>query len=215
MTDERPIDELVNQLIARAPEFTIKGFAMMSYNPAIGRVLEKGGVDKFRAMAWEHVQRLTGVRTPEEYDNFHDAFVAAVRENLRTNKGEELSYGQAQKPVNVFMKVLVLFANLPTRESASTLKPFLHVPLDSVVMEYFQSHYPADYRQFIMPVIEDYRTAAKAGGSSVTLPDRLFLDLRSVFNKDHYYAWQRLFRALYPKCPVLLDFVWSVNRDAA
>ena len=39
--------DLVQLLVGREPEAIIQTLAMMAYNPAIGRVLEKGGVVKF------------------------------------------------------------------------------------------------------------------------------------------------------------------------
>ena len=39
--------ELVRLLSGREPEGIIRTLAMMAYIPAISRVLEKGGVDKF------------------------------------------------------------------------------------------------------------------------------------------------------------------------
>ncbi len=58
-----------------------------------------------------------------------------------------MSYGQAQKPVNVFLKVYVDWAKLPDRKTAIRLAKYLHVPLDSVVMGRVRREHRDDYHQ--------------------------------------------------------------------
>jgi hypothetical protein len=50
-------------------------------------------------------------------------------ENMRstvgtTSEGKQISYGQAQKPINVFLKVYVDWAGLPKIEVATRLRAF-------------------------------------------------------------------------------------------
>lgn len=205
------IHKLIGLLKGKELEFVTKGFAMISYNASIARVLEKGGVDKFEAIAWDEVQKLDVVNSLHDFDVFHAAFVSKIIEIIRTNRGEELSYGQAQKPVNVFLKDYVDRANLPEQEMADRLKPFLHVPLDSNMMEFFYEQFPAEYESLVHPVITTFRQWGKEQGYSSTPGDRWFLSLVRILSKQHYMAWQNLFRSLYPERPVLLDMVYELK----
>ncbi len=146
------IDKLIKLLKSKELEFATRGFAMTSYNASIARVLQKGGGDKFEELAWKGVQKLSTVVSIDDFDAFHDEFVYQVKEAVKTNKGEKLSYGQAQKAVNVFLKVYVDRARLPERELADRLRPWLHVPLDSELMEYFYEEFPAEYATLVHPI---------------------------------------------------------------
>ncbi|MFH1560043.1 MAG: hypothetical protein ABID84_01340 [Chloroflexota bacterium] len=199
---------LIADLKKRESEFVSKGIAMMTFNPSIGRVMEKGTVRKFEELAWEEVQKLVRVKSLGEFDEFHDDFVSKVMEAIATNKGAKVSYGEAQKPINVFLKVYVGWAHLPDSTTADRLRPFLHVPLDSVMMKNFRKDFPIPYNQFVLTTIDAIRRKANIE----ELSDRVFLSLNMILIKDHYYAWQKLFRNLYPESPVFLDFVWSLER---
>ncbi|MBI4282412.1 MAG: hypothetical protein HY672_02865 [Chloroflexi bacterium] len=204
---------LIADLKKRQPELVAKGIAMMTFNPSIGRVLGKGTVRRFEELAWGEVQKLVHVKSLDEFDEFHDQFVNEVLETITTNKGEKVSYGEAQKPINVFLKVYVGHANLPDIALATRLRPFLHVPLDSVMMKYFRDNFRTQYKEFVPPVINrNLREFERLKGTPIRLGDRLFLKLAMILSREHYYAWQDLFRSLYPENPVLLDFVWSRER---
>ena len=213
-TSRSKMEKLVGFLRRKELEFTTKGIAMTSYNASIARVLEKGGVDKFEEFAWEAAQQLGGVECVEDFDRFHGNFVGEIMRTLRTNEktgSKPLSYGQGQKPVNVFLKAYVDKAGLPEAKLAEKLRPFLHVPLDSEMMEYFCEEFPNEYGAFVRPVIDKYQQAGKRHGYNFRLSDREFLALHQILDEDHYYAWQNLFRRLYPEKPVLLDTVYSLR----
>ena len=208
MEDENnKLEKLVNILKDREPEFIIKGFAGWAYKSSIQRVLEKGGVGKFKEMAWGESAELERITSMEDFDTFHDDFVEKVARSIKTNKGESLTYGQAQKTVNVFLKVYVDRSGLPDRTRADLLGPWLHVPLDSYMMKYFYKEFPEYYNRYVHPIIEQLQ---------IEYPDtrdRELLDLARVFGKKQYYAWQNLFRNLYPSRPVLLDMVYSLKAN--
>jgi len=117
--------ELTRLLSGKEPE-------AMAYNPAIGRVLEKGGVDRFADLMVETVPKFYGLVTRERFETIHGETCELILSSFKTNRGERLSYGQAQKPVNVFLKVYVDWAKQPSHELAEKLTPLLHVPLDSL-----------------------------------------------------------------------------------
>lgn len=210
-TGRNKIDKLVNSLKSKDLEYATKGFARMSYNASIARVLERRGVGKFEELAWDEIQELGKVATIKDFDTFHDVFVDKVLEAIKTNKGEKPSYGDAQKPVNVFLKEYVYRAKLPEQQLAVRLVPYLHIPLDKNMMEFFYEEFPTEYKTFVHPVIAQYQEYAKDKGHSLKLRDREFLNLAHIWSKGQYYAWQTLFRSLYPDCPILLDMVYALK----
>ncbi|MGH7410438.1 MAG: hypothetical protein ACREJ6_05170, partial [Candidatus Methylomirabilis sp.] len=55
------INELIKKLLGQESEAVVRVMAFMSYNPSIGRVLQKGGVTIFQEMAVKKVQRLANI----------------------------------------------------------------------------------------------------------------------------------------------------------
>ena len=164
--------------------------AMMAYNPSIGRVLIKGGVDQFIRISWDMLLKLHVIQSRDEFDKWHDQFVEKTRSTIgTTSRGGKISYGQAQKPVNVFLKVYVDWAGLPKPEIAVRLRPYLHVPLDSVVMKYIRRHFPQLYQKF-----------------------NLRITSLSEMGREQYYSWQKCFRELNPKKPLIVDVFWAIKR---
>src|SRR5437868_3354576 len=136
---------LVQLLVGRESEAIQRTLALMAFNPAIGRVLERSSVLRFADLAVESIPRLYGEVTRQSFDEWHTGVCRRLVDEFRTASGETLAYGQAQKPLNVFMKVYVDFARKPTPELADRLAPFLHVPLDSVIMKFVKREFRDDY----------------------------------------------------------------------
>lgn len=165
----------------------VYSMAMINYNPSIGRVLRKGGRDRFVEIAWEAIHEMEEVLTQAEFDNWHDRFVESAKHKIgTTSHGKPISYGQAQKPVNVFLKCYVDWGNLPNPNIAKRLRPFLHVPLDKVVMERVKALFRNNC-------------------------ERLRLDPLSRIDKSKYYSWQNCFRKICPEKPLLLDVLWAAT----
>jgi hypothetical protein len=163
--------------------------AMMSYNPSIGRVLEKGGVNEFIRIATKEFLLIDSIQTREEFDSWHEQFVVMLQNQIKTASGRTPSHGQAQKPINVFLKVYVDWARLPKTESAMRLRPYLHVPLDSVIMRYTRQKFLDFYQKHSLR----------------------FVSLAGI-DKNLYYRWQKCFREILPKKPLLIDVFWAENR---
>ncbi len=175
----------------------IEGIAMMTYNPSIGRVLAPGGVQRFKAVAWGAIRGLSRIRNQQAFDRFHHRLVVqTLRAIPRTSKRRHLSYGQAQKPINVFLKVFVDWAKLPDRRTAARLGQFLHVPLDSIVMDRVRREHRRLHDEIVAPA---YRGEEQ-------WPSDLSL---STITRRMYLAWQRFFRAVRPHRPIDLDVIWS------
>src|SRR5713226_7189554 len=104
---------LVQLISGKEPEAVTRTLAMMAYNPAIGRVLEKGGVDRFADLMVETIPKFYGLVTREHFEVVHAGACEEILASFKTNRGQNLSYGQAQKPLNVFLKVYVDWARRP------------------------------------------------------------------------------------------------------
>ena len=160
--------------------------AMMSYNPSIGRVLERRGVNKFVHIAFEAFLEIDNIQTRDEFDSWHERFVEKIRNQIKTASGKEVSYGQAQKPINDFLKVYVDWARLPKIDASTRLCPHLHVPLDKVMMTYTKLEFLPYYQKYNL----------------------IFASLAEI-EKDSYNRWQKCFRELSPKKPLLMDVFWA------
>jgi hypothetical protein len=173
--------------------------AFMSYNPSIGRVLQGGGVKKFERVARHLVRGLSAVRSRRDFDSLHRRYVRHILTTFRTSRGRKPSYGQAAKPINVFLKVYLDWAGLPNSRVRRRLLPFLHVPLDSVLMGKIKQNEAAWYREKIWPHVK-----------GEVSPHSL-----SLVNQDVYWEWQNYFRARWPKKPLLFDIAWAIYRASA
>lgn len=170
--------------------------AFMSYNPSIGRVFEKGGVKKFQRVAVKIVGQLPTVKAQEDFDTLHDECVNKLISNIETCLGSRASYGQAQKPINVFLKLYVDWAHRPNASLRKMLVPWLHVPLDSILMETIKQKYSEWYVKHITPFIKEKTQAFSL----------------SKIDKRMYYRWQTFFRSKCPKKPLVFDIAWALNR---
>jgi hypothetical protein len=209
---------LVEDLARDEPEAIIRTLAMMAYNPAIARVLERNGVRKFESLMVEIVPGLSGITTQAEFDDFHLETCLRIIGTFKTNKNEGLSWGQAQKPLNVFLKVYVAWARLPEVTVAERLDRFLHVPLDSVLMSFIKKEFPHEYRQHIVDACAELfgEMASQYPSLSTDRIGRLVdsVELASM-RPELYVAWQALLRSIHPDRPILLDTIWATQRNLA
>jgi hypothetical protein len=194
---------------------------MMAYIPAIGRALEKGGVGKFADLMVETVPKFYGYVTREHVDTIHAQTCERIISSFKTKSNQNLSYGQAQKALNVFLKVYVDHANRPDPELARKLVPFLHVPLDSILMKFIAREFREDYEKRIVRLRQQLaeRTAERL---KEHLPDSTPTVIRRALfgnefslvgiNKEIYLAWQELLRSLWPGKPLMLDIIWVLER---
>jgi len=198
----------------------IQGLAMMSYIPSIGRVLESGGVDKFIDIVTKTISGISSIVSQLEFDAFHHNCVNDFISEIRTSKGKTVSYGQAQKPLNVFLKVFIDWAG--RMKESDSVRTFLHVPLDSILISKIKEHFPLEFEKYIEDRYSEIRLIFKKQYESrgEELSDSVLrqlinpkdFSLERIFLKDMYYAWQNCLRAIYPEKPVLLDVLWSINR---
>jgi hypothetical protein len=178
--------------------------------------LERQFFPKFQDMCYKFAIRLKSVNSHEEFDLLHRSFVQAFRQEIKTRSGTVVSYGDAQKPINIFFKEYVEKSKLLDESISARLSPFLHVTLDGILILYMQSFFREDYNAFISPlnkscgVIDVYDIAQYRNKDiSESLQTQLMF-----FNSQVYNAWQTWFRSISPERPVLLDTVWSIARRA-
>src|SRR5204863_9229525 len=97
--------ELLALLNGKESEAITRTLTMMAYNPAIGRVLEAGTVDKFSDLMMVTIPKFYDSITKEHFEQIHAETCDQIRSSFKTNRDDTLSYGQSQKAVNVFFKV--------------------------------------------------------------------------------------------------------------
>ena len=190
------MDEWIQDLLREEPAAVTRVMAFMSYNPSIGRVLEKGGVKKFQELMANMVPQLTEVRDRAQFDALHARCVEKIIADFKTSRGSAPTYGQAQKPVNVFFKVYVDWAGRPDQRTQARLVPFLHVPLDSILMKAVKRRHGPWYAKKIKP----YLTSSQQEFSL------------SKISREAYLTWQQFFREIYPDKPLIFDIAWALNR---
>ena len=176
--------------------------------------LERDFFPKFQEIGWQYSRQLRSIGTQDEFDDYHHKFVTAFRDAIKTRTGTVMSYGEAQQPINIFLKDYVEKINLLGTEEAARLRQFIHVTMDGVMIYYFQSFFHEDYLQHIAPhndscgYFGNERTAPfyRQDLSQSQLTQLLFI------SRDTYHAWQVWFRQICPNRPSLLDAVWSISR---
>ena len=185
----------------------------------LGRMVprfEKNCIPKFQDLAWQYSKKLIRITSLTDFDAFHWDFIAVFCQRIRSKDGEAASYGEAQKPINLFLKSYVdrfaVLGEVVTRR----LRPFLHVPLDSVIIGYFRSNFRKDYDRHIAPVHRQINQLMKVQHPEVSanMPDGLLSQLQYL-QENEYLAWQNWFREIYPERPVLIDNLWFFERPKA
>jgi hypothetical protein len=208
-----------SELIARCKKYEkeslIKGVAMGAVILSrMGPIYEKGAITKFQNIAVKFSTELEDINTITDFDNFHESFMKYFQNEIKDQDGGWLSYGEAQKAINVFLKNYVGKHNHPDLITANRISPFLHVPLDSVMIKYFRKNHKTDYNQYIAPTHIKVNLEFKASRPTSTgkIPDSELSKLKYIF-EEVYMAWQRWFRDIYPEKPILLDTIWALERE--
>ena len=216
--------DIIKKLKQEEASSVVSVLAMMSYIPSIGRVLEKGGVDKFEKIMLEEIRKLEKISSQDKFDSFHDSVIELIMKRIKTNKGEDMSYGQAQKPINVFFKVYIDWANKQTLKKSNHLRRLLHVPLDSIGMKEIIEKFPERYKKYVVSsydrIRDNLRKSMTNNGEDFNesalrrVINPSDFSLKGIIRKDMYYAWQYYFRKIHSEKPVLLDVFWASNRSS-
>ena len=177
--------------------------------------LERDFFPKFQELGWQFSRRLRSINTSDEFDSYHHDFVVAFRDTIKTRSGTIISYGEAQQPINIFLRDYVDDIHILGASEAACLRKCLHVTLDGVMIYYLQSFFREDYLAHIGPHLDacGYFDSGRVTSfhhqdiSQSQLTQLLFI------GRETYYAWQQWFRQIYPNRPVLLDAIWSIARQ--
>jgi hypothetical protein len=200
MPQSRKTSEWLRDLKAKEDLAVVRGLGSLAFVRAQGRTLEKRSQEKVLALLWAIRGELKSLQSLEQFDERHHAWVGNALQVLRTNRKGQLAYGQGQKTINVFLKFYVDWSSRPTADVAARIRPWLHCPLDKVVMEALRSHDTEAWRRRIWEPYYRGRVAHQRRASM------------SSVNERAYRAWQAWIRELSPEKPVLIDAVWSLLR---
>ena len=175
-----------------------KTMLMMTYNPSCARIFSKEANKEIKKRIFSIIESLSDTETQENFDRIHkdilDDIVVNIKNFRKNNPLGIITYGQAQKGINVFLKVYVDWANLPSTEIAKNVRAFLHCPLDSFVMKTIKKSEAELYRKY----------------------GRLPSDLRNIITYEQYFSWQKLIDEILKKEEqkgkrTLIDVIWYLE----
>lgn len=175
-----------------------KTMLMMAYNPSCARIFSNEANVRIKKRIFSIIELLRDIKTQDSFDKTHkdilDDIVANIRNFREKNPSGIITYGQAQKGLNVFLKIYVDWANLPSSEIAKIVRVFLHCPLDSFVMKTLRSSETELHRKY----------------------GRLPCDLRNIITYEQYFNWQKLIdeiieRESEAEKRTLIDIIWYLE----
>lgn len=90
------------------------------------------------------IKKCKSIDTVEKYDKFHDSLCLRIIDCYDNQTIAEITYGQAQKWVNMTMKYLcVLYEG--QCDWLNKIYSFLHVPIDSIILDKARDKFPNDF----------------------------------------------------------------------
>ena len=175
----------------------------MRSNGMISR-FEERFLPKFEVMARRFLAELVDINDVTGFDQWHARFLDTFQKEIKDDKGDDTVQGEAQRPINLFLKAYVDRTSQPSAKVAKTLRPFLHVPLHNGIPPYFRLHYRQDYNRWIKPIHDRInQLVKKAVEPKMHMSDSYLSDLRNL-SSEEYLSWQAWFREIHPEKPVLL-----------
>lgn len=175
-----------------------KTILMMTYNPSCARIFSNEANVKIKKRIFSIIESLPDIETQKSFDRIHkdilDGIVTNIKNFRRINPSGIITYGQAQKGLNVFLKVYVDWANLPSSEIADNVRAFLHCPLDSIVMKMLKRNEAELYWKH----------------------GRLPCDLKNITTYEQYFSWQKLIDKIIQgkgetEKRTLIDVIWYLE----
>jgi hypothetical protein len=200
MRGSETTSELLQNLVVHEDLAIVRGLGSLAFVRAQGRTLEEKSQEKVLELLWAIRGELESIGSRDEFDRRHHGWIGRAVQVLRTNRQSQLAYGQGQKTINVFLKFYVDWASRPSADVATRLRPWLHCPLDKVIMEALRSHDAGTWKRRIWEPHYRGRISHQQRASM------------SAITEPAYRAWQSWIRELSPDKPVLLDALWSLMR---
>jgi hypothetical protein len=181
----------LSELINKENEAIYKTLVMMAHNPSIGRVFSADANKSVKLSIIRIIDRLPTIKSQKDFDREHkkimDYIVNRIQNIRKDNPSGKISYGQAQKGLNVFLKIFIDWSNLPDKKTAIRIRPFLHCPLDSIVMKTIKNENEDLYNKHGKPK---------------------FNSLKEIDYED-YVKWQDIIKEIVGKNKrVLMDVIW-------
>lgn len=170
---------------------------MMAFNPSCARIFTEQINPRIKKEIYTIIGKLEDAKSQDSFDSIHKQVLEKIVKGIENPKAIKrsckITYGQAQKGLNVFLKVYVDWANLPNREIAGTVRPLLHCPLDSILMK---------------EIKERERKIYKKSGSPPC-------DMKSIVTYDQYISWQKIIDEIIMDMPnkkrTIVDVLWYLK----
>ena len=90
------------------------------------------------------IKKCKSIDTVEKYDKFHDSLCLRIIDCYDNQTIAEITYGQAQKWVNMTMKYLcVLYEG--QCDWLNKIYSFLHIPIDSIILDKAKKEFPNEF----------------------------------------------------------------------
>lgn len=112
-----------------------KGVSQKQKNDCRARVVE---------LIETEIKKYNSIDTVEKYDEFHDSLCSRIIGCYDNQTIAEITYGQAQKWVNMTMKYLcVLYEG--QCDWLNKIYSFLHIPIDSIILDKARKEFPNEF----------------------------------------------------------------------
>jgi len=119
-------------------EAKLKNIVDMSLTfTAMMRVFEEGSKEYIRDKICEIIVNM--LTKEAAYAHIHEDFCEWVFQNIPTSRNGKTSYGQAAKVIDVSMKVVLYYCNLPDKDIAKLMIPKLHCAIDTPILMHLKS----------------------------------------------------------------------------
>lgn len=131
------------------------------------------------------IKKCNSIDTVEKYDEFHDYLCLRIIDCYDNPTIAQITYGQAQKWVNMTMKYLcVLYEG--QCDWLNKIYSFLHIPIDSIILDKAREKFPNDFSVNNTPWSQFSRE------EYITIQKKLRAVIKDVTLMDwEFKAWNR------------------------
>ena len=153
-----------------------KGVSQMLKNDCRTRVVE---------LIETEIKNCNSIDTLEKYDEFHDSLCLRIIDCYDNQTIAEITYGQAQKWVNMTMKYLcVLYEG--QCDWLNKIYSFLHIPIDSIILDKARKEFPNEFP------VNNIQWSQLSREEYITIQNKLRAVIKDVALIDwEFKAWNR------------------------
>ena len=119
---------------------------------AMIRLFRKGSKSKIADKLYDEFKILQKIQNNNDFQEFHKKFCVWFLRNIKTaqkkrnnkiiKKSGYALYGHAAKLLDVSLKVYVYYSNLPDKNTAKILVPFLNTAIDNPILKHLKKSFP-------------------------------------------------------------------------